>query len=176
MLLRLMPWFLWLMLVLFSVASYGSIPGDLPRHLDAAGRVTDAVPRSLGAWMLLPIVAALTQALLTGLGRLLPSRPDLFNFPEKDRLLALPREFHGPVVARMRDVLDATGAAVMALLFAVQVVLWRTARGEATPWVTPVVASVTIALVPLILLLTARVSRAVEDAERRSRARASHVR
>ncbi len=171
MLLRALPWIVWAAIVLFSIATYGGLPDELPRHLNAAGEVTRSDAKTWLNWMLLPLIAGVTQGILHWLGNLLQTQPELFNFPAKERFLKIPAAYHEPVIARMREVLDVTGAFVMLLMGVVQVALWRAALGHDSGPLLPVLLTATIALVPIVFLLTARVNAAVDDAERLWRAR-----
>lgn len=168
--LRLLPWIVWVALVLFSVSTYGGIPGDLPRHLNAAGEVTADIPRSFLGWMLIPIVALLVQALMTGLTSLLPRRPDLFNFSEKERFLRIPEAYRGPVIARMRDTMDVIGLLAMLVMAYVQVMMWRAALGDSAKGLSMWLIVATVLFTPLALIMTLRVNTAVDEAERRWKA------
>lgn len=168
--LRLLPWIVWVALVLFSVATYGNIPGDIPRHLNAAGEVTADIPRSFLGWMLLPIIAFLTQALMTWLTSLLPRRPDLFNFSEKERLLRIPEAYRGPVLDRMRDTMDVLGLMTMIVMAYVQVMMWRAALGDSAKGLSVWLIVATVMFTPLALIMTSRVNTAVDEAERRWKA------
>jgi uncharacterized membrane protein len=169
-LVRLLPWVLWSALVVFSIATYGELPAEIPRKISGAGTITATEPRSWFTWMLLPLVAAGTQVMLSWIGSLLPTQPELFNFTEKERFLKIPADYRGPVVERMRDVMDLVGALAMLLLFTVQVGLWLAATGRKTPWMPPLLMVGSIAFIPIIVLLLLRVNRAVDEAERRWKA------
>lgn len=171
--LRILPWAIWVAIALFSVATFGGLPEEIPRHLSAAGEVTRSEPRSWGSWMLLPFITLGTLGLLTGITAMLPRRPDLFNFPEKERLLALPEEYRSVAISEMQTILYLTGTLVTTLLGSVQVVLWRAAHGHPTPNLLPIIAISSIAFLPLVLWLTSRVNDATIEADRRFRATAA---
>jgi uncharacterized membrane protein len=168
--LRILPWAIWAALMIFSVGTFDGLPTQIPQHMNAAGAVVRSVERSWMTWMLLPIIAAATQGLLTGLTLLLPRNPELFSFPEKDRFLKLPREYQGDAIARMQETMDVIGALTMILLLAVQVILWRTALGHASKNALPFLMIGTIVFIPIALVLTARVNAATEVAEKKWRA------
>lgn len=170
MLLRILPWAIWAGMLVFSVATYAGLPAEIPRHLNSAGEATRSVTRSWMSWMLLPLIAAATQAFLTWLTLLLPSKPDLFSFPEKERFLKLPREYQGDAIVRMQTTMDIIASFTMLLLFAVQVILWRTALGHPSKNTLPFLMVGTIAFIPLALVLTSRVNEAVDAADKRWRA------
>ncbi len=167
MVLRLLPWALCLALVFFSVATYSSLPAAIPQHLNTAGEVTRTAATTWVSWMLLPLVAVAIQGLMTGLTLLLPKRPDLFNFPEKERFLKLPLEYRGDVIPRMQQTMDALGALTVLVLFGVQVMLWRVALGHSPSNVFPILILCTVVFLPAALVLTARVSSATEEAHKK---------
>lgn len=170
MLLRILPWAIWAAMLVFSVATYADLPAEIPQHLNAAGEIARSVERTWMSWMLLPMIAAATQALLTWLTLLLPSKPDLFSFPEKERFLKLPRAYQGDAIVWMQVTMDILASGTMLLLFAVQVILWRTALGHPSKNTLPFLMVGTIVFIPLALILTSRVNAAVETAERKWRA------
>lgn len=174
--LRLLPWVLWVALVGFSVATFNSLPAEIPRHLNTAGAITSSVPRTWFSWMLLPIFALATQWLMFGISHHLPKNPALFNFPEKEKFLKLPAAYRGDVIPRMQDTMDAVGVFAMVVFCAVQWVMWRAAHGHATGNFSVFLMVGTIGLVPAILLMTSRVNTAVEIAEKKWRAAGSPAR
>lgn len=132
------------------------------------------MPTTLGGWLLLPMIAGAMQLLLSWVSIwLLPRRPDLFNVPDKDRLMKLPPSYRRSVVPSMQMTLDAIAVCTMAVMVTVQLMLWRAALGERMQgWTAgPIVGTVTIT--PLALWLTSKVSTAIEDAERRWKAAGS---
>lgn len=171
MILRLLPWALWLGMVALSVGTFAGLPEEIPRHIVASGKVTRSVPTTLFGWLLLPLIAGATQLLLSWISLwLLPRRPDLFNFPDKPRLMKLPPSYRASVVPQMQLTLDAVAACTMLTMCVVQVMMWRAALGERVEGWTAglIVGSVLIA--PIALILTSKVSDAVTDAERRWKA------
>jgi len=167
---RILSWAFWVLLVVFSVATFPELPAELPRHLNTAGEVTRSDPKTWWSWMLLPCIALVTQGFLTGLELLLPKRPDLFNFPEKDRLLALPAEYQRDAVREMQLLLQVVGCIVMIVFALVQVMMWRAAHGARITNALPVLIILSIAVLPLTLWLTSRVSTATLEGERRFKA------
>lgn len=151
----------------FSIAVFGELPSRIPQHFDASGTVTREVGTSAVSWFALPTVAALTWALIMWLGSRMPSNPELFNFPQKERFLTLPASYRAPVLREMQWMLDGTGLLVVLIMGAVQLMVWQTAVvGSAG-----VLAQAPLLGVVAILLLTGvslvRLGRAVADAERR---------
>lgn len=167
--LRMLPWALFVALVALTLGTYSTLPEQIPTHLDLGGEVTRSVPRSLGRWLLLPLVALATHGLLVGVRAVLPGRPDLFNFPEKERLLRLPKRFQEAAVAEMQRVLDVTSSFTLVVLGYVQWILWRSAQGaRGGAAVIPLFVAVLL-FVPLLLFLTTRVNDATLEGERRWR-------
>lgn len=171
--LRVLPWALGVALVGFSIATYPTLPAELPRHADSAGAITSTVPKSWFSWMLLPGIGLLTQAMMFGLSLLLPKRPDLFNFPEKERFLALPPAYRASVIPRMQETLDGISAFTMVVFCYVQWMMWRTALGHSSRDMTIIIIVGSIALLPAILLMTTRVNNAVDEAVKKWKAAGS---
>lgn len=162
--LRLLPWVLWLALAAFSVSTYELLPADIPQQINAAGEITRTTARSPVAWGLLPAIALFTLALIQGIGTLLPSRPELFNFPSKDKLLALPPAARAPVIAQMRTFMDITSLLVMIIMLGVQWMLWQSAQGNTSRTSSAVLMVVSFGLAPLLLVLVWRLNSATERA------------
>ena len=167
---RSLPWVLCLGLVTFSVAVFGGLPAELPTKISAAGVIVRTVPKSLFHWFLLPGVAVLTQALLTGIALALPRNPALFNFAEKEEFLKLPREYQVPVVEQMQIALDLISVLVMLAMCFVQWMLWRTALGHPQPMASVILIVGAVLTAPVALLMLTRVSRAFEEQQKRWRA------
>lgn len=158
-----------LTLFVFSAVSYGELPARIPQHFDASGAPTREVATSIVSWFALPVIAAGVWGLVTWVGSRLPSQPELFNFPQKARFLALPPERRGPVLVEMRRFLDATALATVLLMGVVHLLVWRVATtGEAGA-----LAQAPLLGLPLLLVVSVvgmiRLGRAVAEAERRLR-------
>jgi len=166
---RMLPWAVLIGLIAFSAATYTGLPQEIPAKISTRGVVTHTAAKSLFNWFLLVGFAGLTQALLTGITLLLPSKPELFNFSEKEKFLRLPKEFQPPVIARMQFAMDVIGACTMLTLAYVQWMIWRTATGHpiGLGLVGVIVSSVIIA--PVAFLLVGRVSAEVDVQVRRAR-------
>ena len=169
-LLRVLPWAIWAAVLLFSVATYTDMPAEIPQRFNAAGDVTKSMPKSLLNWMMVPGIALLTMAGLSWLSALLPKKPELFNFPEKERFLKIPEAYRGPVIERMRETLDVTNVFVVLVFGIVQVMLWRAGLGNAPGGLSVGLSVATILFTPLVFLMTSRVNRAVDEAEKRWKA------
>lgn len=162
--LRLLPWVLWLALAAFSVTTYELLPADIPQQINAAGEITRTTARSPLSWGMLPAIALFTLVLTQGLAVLLPTRPELFNFPAKAKLLALPPAAQAPVIAQMRTFMDITSLLVMMLMLGVQWMLWQSAQGQTSGVSSTVLMVVAFALAPVLLVLVMRVNSATERA------------
>jgi uncharacterized membrane protein len=161
---RLLPLVLWLALAAFSVVTYDLLPADIPQQINAAGEITRTTARSPVSWGMLPAIALFTLALIQGIGLLLPSHPELFNFPSKDKLLALPPAARAPVIAQMRAFMDITSLLVMIIMLGVQWMLWQSAQGRTSSASSAVLMVVSFALVPVLLVLVWRLNAATERA------------
>jgi uncharacterized membrane protein len=174
MMLRLLPWALWLGMVALALGTFAGLPEEIPRHIGAAGKITRSVPTTLGGWLLLPIIAGATQLLLSWISVwVLPRRQDLFNIPDKDRLMKLPPSYRASVVPQMQMTLDAVATCTMVTMCVVQVMLWRAAMGERVEGWTAGLIVGTVLIAPIALILTSKVSDAVAEAERRWKAAGS---
>ncbi len=166
--LRFVSWGVLLATIAFAVGVYGDLPSRIPMHLGLRGEPGNFQPRSVWSWFLLPAIALLVQIMLTVIAEMIPRRPHLFNFPEKKRFLALPKERQAPVVREMVLMLDATAIGVQGLMLLVTLQLWEAANGIRSTFGFLAVPVSALLLTPAILLLTRRVSAAVEREEKRS--------
>lgn len=162
--LRLLPWVLWLALAAFSATTYERLPADIPQQINAAGEITRITARSPVSWGLLPAIALGVLVLTQGLSTRLPTRPELFNFPSKDKLLALPPAARAPVIAHMRLFMDITSLLTMGIMLGVQWMRWQTALGHTSSTSSTVRMVVSFALAPVLFLLVWRVNSATERA------------
>lgn len=174
--LRMLPWALWGALALFSVGTYTTLPEMIPQHFDAAGNVTATMPRSPWSWAMLPIIALVAHLFVAGTSALLPRKPHLFNFSDKERFLRIPEAYRGPVIQRMREMLDVTAAFMMLVFGAVQVMVWRSALGHPSDGMSLGLIVVTVMTTPALLFLVSRVNTAVDEAEKRWKAAESRER
>ena len=154
----------------FAVATYPGLPGEIPVHLDASGDPTRFEVTTPMSWFALSGITLLTFGALQVVSMMLPKRPHLFNFPDKDRFLALPAEYRSPVIVEMQVVLEVCTILTLLTLWMVQLLMWRKAMGadagllEVAPFLGFLVA-------PVVLALMTRVSSATEREERRWKAR-----
>ena len=166
---RMLPWAVLIGLVAFAAATYAGLPDEIPTKISSRGVITHTQPKTLVNWFMLVGIATLTQSFLTGLTLLLPSRPELFNFSEKERFLALPREYQVPVIARMQFAMDIIATGTMLLIAVAQWMLWRTAMGNAPGSGLLWMIVLTVLVGPLAFLLVGRVSAEVDVQVQRAR-------
>jgi uncharacterized membrane protein len=166
---RILPWVVLIGLVVFSAATYADLPAEIPTKISARGIVTHTAPKGLFEWFLLVGIAALTQAFMTGLTVMLPKKPELFNFSEKEKFLRLPKEYQRPVIVHMQFAMDIIGALTMMTLGFVQWMIWRTALGHPPGLSLAWLMGLTVLIAPVAFLLVGRVSAEVDIQERRAR-------
>jgi uncharacterized membrane protein len=150
----------------FAAATYGALPETIPMHIDLGGTPSNISERSLLGWFALPLINLASLALLMWLGAMLPTHPGWFNFPEKEKLLALPREYQAPAIREMRLMLDVTLFGMLMTLLMVQALLWRTAMGR-EPGLLAVAPFLGVLMTPVILVFVSRVNEATEREARR---------
>lgn len=155
--------------IVFAFATYPTLPDVIPTRLDLGGTPIAHQPRTPVGWFALPAINLILTAVLLGISRALPSRPHLFNFPDKDRFLRLSPAYQAPVIAVMRSVLDVALVGVLLTLISVQALMWRTALGE-DAGALKFAPFLGLLLTPVLLLLVLRVQNATEQAEAAQRA------
>lgn len=166
---RILPWAVLFGLIAFTAATYAGLPDEIPTKISSRGVITHTEPKTIINWFMLVGIAALTQGFISWLTILLPSRPDLFNFSEKERFLTLPREYQAPVIVRMQFATDIIATFTMLLMFFVQWLLWRTAMGHPQALGLAGIVIFTVLIGPVAFLLAGRVSAEVEVQVRRAR-------
>ncbi len=155
--------------VVFAAATYASLPEVVPTRLNLAGEPVEHARRSPMMWFMLPGLNVAMAAVFLGIGAALPRRPQLFNFPDKARLLALPPAYQAPVIDVMRMVLDVALVGVLLTMLSVQLLIWRIAMGH-DAGALKLAPFAGLLLAPVLLLLVTRVQEATEQAEKRYRA------
>lgn len=162
---RFLSWGIVLATVAHAVAVYGQLPDRIPTGLDAAGAARGWTDRSPLSWFVLPGLLIALQLLFDLLATLLPTRPQLVNLPNKEKLLALPARWRAPVMQEVVRMMDATGLGV-ALLFAL--IQWQMVRAAQARPVPIGVAGVVlpIALTVVLLLFVSRIGTRLDDAHR----------
>jgi len=167
--LRILPFGVLALMFAFAFATWGGLPPEIPIHFDLDGAVTGVTSTSVQAWFGLPFITLGVHLVMVTLIYALPTRPELFNFPDKDRFLRLPAAYQGPVIAVMQWMLDLTSLLVVLLMGTAQVTMWHAASGGDGGAGTIVMLVLSVGFVPLIALPLGRLTRAVDAAERRWR-------
>lgn len=167
--LRILPLGLLALMLAFAVGTYPDLPAQIPTNFDFNGAVTGVRTKSIQSWFGLPFIALGVHLLLLTVTQMLPQKPHLFNFPDKERFLRLPTAYQGPVIAAMQWTLDMTSLAVMLVMATVQVLMWRAAMGKTDEIAHLAFLIGSIILGPAILISITRVTNAVDAAEKRWR-------
>lgn len=165
--LRMLAWAIVVGLLAFSLGTFESLPDRIPTGIDASGNPRGYREKVLWYWLLVPLLALLIQGLLEWIRASLPTRPQLFNFPDKERFLALPASYRGPVIEAMRATLDVVTAVGHLPLVFVQFLLWQSARGVTTGSGVVLLLVGGVLIGPVILLAVGRVSSATDAAHKR---------
>ncbi len=152
--------------LVLAVLAWDALPEQVPTHITLDGTPGDFAPRSLESWFLLPLLALALQVLLEALTGLIRSRPSLFNFPAKARFLKLPAPRREPVIAEMIRFMDVTTLGAQTILLLALTLVWDAARGAETAAGTAAILMVAFLMTPVLLILIARVTAAVDRAER----------
>ncbi|MFN0098110.1 MAG: DUF1648 domain-containing protein [Gemmatimonadaceae bacterium] len=171
--LRLLPWLVVLGVFVAAILAYPSLPSEVPAKLNLAGEVARRVPESLASWFLIPVLALVLQILLVMWRNSLPRHPEMFNFPDKEDFLRLPDAYRGPVVVQMQWMMDAIALLIQALLAAIYVLVWMRSRGHSSSSQVIVPIIMSVMTTPLIFLLLARVTNAVDEQKKQWRAAGS---
>lgn len=153
-----------------SMMVYPTLPQRFPRHFGVSGQPDAWMERSVLSWLLLPIIAAATAALLEVASRASIRNPSLWNVPDKQRFLALTPAEQAPVIRRLRDFMGMTGLATTALMMLVQASIYDAAT-RSTPsmpgYVLPAAGLFAVILVILGLRMNSRIAALIQDAYRR---------
>lgn len=168
---RLLVWIGLLALVAAGVVAYGSLPAEIPRSIDAAGKARGLVPRSPLLWGFPLALAAGVIALADWISARLPRRPELFNFPGKAQLLALPSEYRQPAVRQMQVFMDVVNGQVLLTFAVVQWMLWRGAHGHTTQTATILLLVSSPIMLITLGLFVQRIQGAVDEAQRQYESR-----
>lgn len=123
-------------LVLASLATFGDLPARIPVHFGLDGTPDRWADRSLGRWMVLPLVAAGSGALVYACVWLVGRFPNTMNVPDAARYRALTPAARGEVVSSVQRFLLGLTAVLQGLFLALQAGTWQVATGAADrlPW------------------------------------------
>lgn len=167
---RIIAWALIVGVFAFTLGTYGGLPESLPTGIDANGTARGWQKKSLLSWLTPPLLMLLLHAGVETLRYYLPKKPQMFNFPEKDRFLKLPPEYQAPVLTVMQQTMDIVGLSMILTFGFLQYLMWQTARGEPTGSSVMFLLVGGIMMTPLILIFASRVTTAAEEAEKRWKA------
>ncbi len=135
-----------------SLLAWPHLPARIPTHFGLSGKADSWAETSLLSWFGLPLLALAIVLLNTVLARQLPTRPSLFNIPDKQRFLALPAEYQAPVILRLQDFLHWINAEIVLLFGLIQWAIYRTAVGADTRTYMLVVLILGVAVLPVLVL------------------------
>jgi uncharacterized membrane protein len=118
-------------LVVGSILLYPHLPPRIPQHFNLSGVPDRWVDTSWASWMLEPIVALAVTGFILVIAWIIPCDLRLLNLPDKERLVALPRERQDEILAIIRAALRWIAAIVLALFVGVQAEVFLVARSGA---------------------------------------------
>jgi uncharacterized membrane protein len=121
-----------LALLIYSAATWPSLPERIPEHFNVAGTPDRWADRSLVSWFAVPFIAIVLSVAIIALARVIPRKPSMLNLPDKKRLLALPPEAQAPVFAAVQNLLYWLAAFVAAEFLAIQLGRYLTAVNSST--------------------------------------------
>jgi uncharacterized membrane protein len=115
-------------LIGLSLYVYPELPARIPLHFGADGTPDRWGERTLLSWMILPLVGAGTALLMYVIGLFIPGRPQSFNFPDRDKLLALPAAVQEWVMRGVVDMLHIMTLALLLMFCGMQYGAWESSR------------------------------------------------
>jgi uncharacterized membrane protein len=128
---RALMWSLALATLAWAVWAYGSLPERIPLHFGIDGTPDRWGERSMGRWLLLPLVGVGVAALMDGVGQWALRHPEkrTLNLPQSDDLMALPVERRVPVLRRAVAMTNATGVVILVAFAFLQAGAFAAAHG-----------------------------------------------
>jgi hypothetical protein len=135
----------------FTLAMYPQLPDMIPAHIGMSG-VTRWVPRDGGMWFLLPILGSAHGLLMYALSGMASGSPAGINIPQKERLLALPRDGQRYAMEPLRTFMFGMVTWLFLLTGMLQVQLYIAAQAGAAGRDTrsnTLIAMLILALLPL---------------------------
>lgn len=168
---RLATWLGLLALVIATAAIYPSLPASIPRSIGASGRAEGMVTRTPLMWGLPVAIAVATMLLLEWLRARLPAKPELFNFPGKERLLKLPPEYRTEAIRSMQGFMDVMNLQLLVTFALVQWMIWRGAHGQGMQGVTIALLLMNPLMLVVMGLYLSRLQTVVDAATRKYESR-----
>lgn len=170
---RMTVWIALLAVVTTSIVALQWLPSELSPPRAAGARTVHYTPLSWAT----PLAIGVAVLLFTDwLSSQLPKRPQLFNFPGKEQLLALPAELRVEAIRRMQQCMDLVNLQLVATFAIVQWLQWQRAHGASDNTATillMVTSPVTLIVVGVYLQ---RIQSAVDDAQRSYESRRNPLR
>lgn len=116
-----------LVVVIASVALWGSLPRQIPIHFTISGEPDRWVDRSFFSWYLLPLIALGMIGFFHYIIRFVAGSPQLWNIPNREVWLALTPEQREPVIEAFRRFMAWTSVRVTIIMSIVQASIYLTA-------------------------------------------------
>ena len=124
-----------------SLWAYPALPEQIPRHFGPYGQADAYGATTLLRWMLLPIVAVFSGAILYGSGWLIRRAPEGINVPNQAQYEQLSDEDKRALAARAQRATYWMGAPLLVVFGAVQVGTYHVATTPATALPTAVMTT-----------------------------------
>lgn len=152
--------------IAYAAATYGALPARVPMHFKLDGTADRYADKSLVSWFALPAIMLALFVLFEVLTRVMRTRPELLNVPDKERFVRLPARFREPVDAVIATMMDSAALSVVLVMGLVQ---WHTTQ---VAYGQPGAPAVLLALAPfpitlVVLLQVSRITNAIDEADRR---------
>jgi len=123
-------------LLIASIYVYPDLPDRIPLHFGVDGTPDRWGDRSLGSWLLLPLIGLGMHALMYGLSAFIVRKPKLVNMPDKKKLLELPPHLQKWVLGGIAQMMYLSALTLLVMFSVLQYAMWRTAHGiDAGNWV-----------------------------------------
>lgn len=155
-----------------SVAVYADLPDRIPVHFGSDGAPDRWADTSWGSWFGLPLTAVVVNVIIYGISSLWERNPRFINFPDKSRLMKLPRERRQVVLVKAKSGVRELALVLTLVFFAVQWGIYRTALGgDARSLIIAALAVGTISTPIVAIRLLYRIQKEIDhqvELERRS--------
>ena len=117
-----------LALIALSLNAYPELPDRIPLHFGAGGEPDRWGEPSLLSWMALPLIGVGTVLILYVTAAVVPKRPQLFNVPDRKKLLELPPHLQQWVIRGTLNVLYVLAASILLTFAGLQYGAWESAH------------------------------------------------
>jgi uncharacterized membrane protein len=173
---RVASWLGLFALVVGCVVVYPSLPTTIPHSIGASGRAERLVARTPLMWGLPVAISVATMLLLEWLRSRLPTKPALFNFPGKERLLKLQPEYQTEAIRSMQGFMDVMNLQLLVTFALVQWMIWRGAHGQRMQGVTIALLLMNPVMLVAMGLYLSRLQKVVDEATGRYEGRRNPLR